>query len=535
MSKEITLFDYQEPLYVELIENSNVSRLLVQAECGWGKSVLIGKVANHFQNEGRVLILTHRIELLVQNYEWLENAGAIASGINTLRYDSKIIIGMVETVYSRLKKYGMDYLGPITTILCDEVHLDYFKKVYDMYNPKRLIGFTATPVTGKREYKSIDGVEYTRPLSMANEFDKLICGISAKKLIELGHLCQDYNIILKLPNMDKLKLSSSDPDGYTKASINDVYNNTASYSILYEAYQKYGLGKKTMIFNANSKINKGVYDYFIEKGINCKVYDSVNESDLNRTQIVEWFANTSDAVLINANIFLIGFNDKEVETILFNRATKSLTLYRQAAGRGARVTTKIYKDKFTFVDLGQNIEEHGTFSKEINWQEYFIQQEWKRKTVFDLLKTWECTFCGALNVIGEEECKICFMPKEDAVVVTNGKKEKIGEFEALSDMPLPKASSIINYTVALNKDQSFAFKLLEEKIMELFIHYNVSKSFYNNRKKEFHVRIKQIYVPIYFAIIKSKKIFGTHKKIDTQLAKMYSKLDKIYDVTLTRS
>lgn len=530
MSKEIVLFEHQQPLYEEVLNNSNISRLLVQAECGWGKSVLIGKLANHFQHEGRVLILTHRIELLLQNYEWLEKAGALSSIINTVRYDSRIIIGMVETVYSRIKKYGIKYLGDFDTILCDEVHLDYFKKVYDLYNPKRLIGFTATPLTNKRESKMVDGVEYTRALSMANEFEKLVCGVNTQKLIDLGYLCQDYNIVLKLPNMDKLKTSSTDPDGYTKVSINEVYNNTASYAILYEAYEKYGKGKKTMVFNANAKINKGVYDYFIDKSVNCKVYDSVNDSDLNRNEIVEWFASTTDGVLINANIFLIGFNDKEVETILFNRATKSLSLYRQAAGRAARVTNKIYKDKFTFVDLGQNIQEHGIFSKDIDWQEYFKPQEWKRKTILDLLKTWECTFCGALNVVGNEECEVCFMLKDDVVIVENGKKEKIGEFEAISEMPLPKASSIINYTESLNKDQSFAFKLLEEKIIELFVHYNVSKTFYNNRKEEFRVRIKQIYVPIYFAIIKSKKIFGTHKKLDTQLNKMYSKLDKMYKV-----
>jgi len=532
MANEIVLYDYQQPLYAEIIENQEETRLLVQAECGWGKSILIGKTANYFQSEGKVLILTHRIELLLQNHEWLDNPGVLSAGVNTIRYDSKIIIGMVETVYSRLKKYGIKYLGDVTTILCDEVHLDYFKKVWEMYNPKRLVGFTATPLTNKRESKMVDGVEYTRPLSMANDFNKLICGISAKKLIEIGVLCQDYNIVLRLPNIDKLKSSDSDSDGYTKASINDVYNNTASYTILYEAYQKYGANKKTIIFNANSKINKGVYDYFISMNVNCKVYDSVNESDLNRAEIVEWFSNTPDAVLINANIFLIGFNERAVETILFNRATKSLALYRQAAGRGARTTDKIYKDKFTFVDLGQNIQEHGTFGNEIDWQGYFQPQEWKRKTVVDLLKTWECTFCGSLNIVGNDECEICFMPKEDAVVIENGKKAKTGEFEAIGDMPLPRAKSIIDYTIAKGKDQNFAFKLLEEKIMDLFIHYNVSITFYNKKKIDFQTRIKQIYVPIYFAIIKSKEIHGAHKKIDTQLSKIYDKLDKLYNVNI---
>lgn len=522
---------YQQLLYDEILENLDVRRLLVQAECGFGKSILIGKLANNLQSSGRVLILTHRVELLIQNHEWLDNAGVLTSKFNTVRYDSKIVISMVETINARIKTYGIKYLGEFETILCDEAHLDYFKKVYDQYNPKRLIGFTATPMTNKRESKTVDGVEYTRPLSMANEYDKLLCGIGTQELVDLGYLNQDYNIVLTLPDIDKLKTSDSAPDGFTKASINEVYNNTASLDVLYKGYELYGKGKKTIVFNANSTINKSVYDHFIEKGVNCKMYDSVNESDLNRTEIVEWFDNTPDAVLINANIFLIGFNVPDIETILFNRATKSLALYLQATGRGARITNKIYKDKFTLVDLGQNILEHGTFSQKRNWQDYFIPAEWKRKVAIDLLKTWECLSCGALNIIGEEFCCICGEPKIDASIIENGKKQKTGEFEALTDMPLPKAKSIIDYTIAKGEGSNFAFKLLEQRIVELFIHYNVTKTFYENRRLDFHIRIKQIYVPIYFAIIKSDRIQGARKTLNGQLTRVYSKIDKFYHVS----
>mgnify|MGYP006384612611 CR=1 FL=1 len=116
------------------------------------------------------------------------------------------------------------------------------------------------------------------------------------------------------------------------------------------------------------------------------------------------------------------------------------------------------------------------------------------------------------------------------IVVENGKKQKTGEFEALTDMPLPKAKNIIDYTIAQGKDSNFAFKLLEQRIIDLFIHYNVTRTFYEKRRADFHTRIKQIYLPIYFAIIKSDKIIGAHKKIETQLTKLYSKIDKLYRI-----
>ena len=532
MNEKIILRDYQDNLYTEIIDNLNnesIKKLLVQAPCGAGKSIIIGKLANDLSRYGRVLILTHRIELLLQNHEWLNKAGALTSKVNTIRYDSQIIISMVETINSRIKKYGINYLGKFDYIICDEAHLDYFKKVYSQYDYKKLIGLTGTPLTNKRELKTIDGVEYARPLSMSSEYDMLVGNITEAHLISEGYLCADYNITLTLPDIDKLKISESDPDGYTKKSINEVYNNTASFEILYEAYVKYGSNKKTIIFNANSTINLAVYEYFFKLGVDCKLYDSVNDKELTRDQTVKWFEDTPGAVLINANVFTTGFNVPDVETILFNRATKSLSLYLQAIGRGARTTTNIYKDKFTVVDLGQNIVNHGTFSTVRDWQQYFKEAEWKRKIQVDLLKTWDCTYCGAINIMGEEYCSECLEQKALIIKVENGKKEKIGELQELADMPLPKAKTIINYTKANNENSSFAFKILEEKIVELFLHYKVEKSFYLKKKVEFEARIKQIYTPIYFAIIKNKEIQGPRKTLDTQIKKVHDRLNKIYN------
>lgn len=56
-----------------------------------------------------------------------------------------------------------------------------------------------------------------------------------------------------------------------------------------------------------------------------------------------------------------------------------------------------------------------------------------------LLKTWECTFCLAINVIGDEECCVCFMPKEDVVVFGPVRKALVPVNLPLTDMPLLKS------------------------------------------------------------------------------------------------
>lgn len=545
--KEINLYDYQQDLYDKIIHKlfkENVKKLCGVLPTGGGKSVVIGKLANTLP--GRTLILTHRIEILNQNSEWIDNVGLLASDINTMRYDNKVIIAMVQTLNARIKKYGIDYIGQIDNIILDEVQILIFEKVFKKYNFKRLVGLTATPVLNKRKETNIDGVEYTEPFTLSEIFDDIVQGPDTQDLIDKGKLVQDYNIVLQLPDFDKLKESDSSPDGYTKQSLNEVYSNTASLDVLWKGYEKYGKGKKTLIFNASNKINKFVYKLFKEKGTNCMMFDSSSSAEINkktgkkwtRKEVIQWYKNTPDAILINTNVFTTGFNDKEVECILMNRATKSLSLFIQIAGRGSRITDKIYKDKFTYVDLGQNIHNHGHWSLRRNWEDYFWPHGRKPKRVIDLLATWECSSCQSLNFIGIESCEFCGEPKVDVKVNGKQKKFKEGEFIEITEMPPPRARTIIDYTIAKGEDGNFAFKLLDRKIVDLFIHYNITKEFYlkardhyikdNVMKDGFITRIRKIYTPIYFAIMKSD-LKGKNRKLETQIEKVIEKVEKLYE------
>jgi superfamily II DNA or RNA helicase len=53
--------------------------------------------------------------------------------------------------------------------------------------------------------------------------------------------------------------------------------------------------------------------------------------------------------LTSVGILTTGFDEPTVDTIILNRATKSLTLY-QMIGRGSRKLPN--KDMFTVIDLG---------------------------------------------------------------------------------------------------------------------------------------------------------------------------------------
>jgi type I site-specific restriction endonuclease len=62
-----------------------------------------------------------------------------------------------------------------------------------------------------------------------------------------------------------------------------------------------------------------------------------------------------------------------VESIILNRATKSLTLYFQMIGRGSRVIPG--KKEFTVIDLGNNLSRFGLWEESIDWDYIFRHPE----------------------------------------------------------------------------------------------------------------------------------------------------------------
>jgi len=545
----ITLRDYQDPFFHDIIKGlEKYDKLCAYLPTGGGKSVVIGKLATTLP--GRTLILTHRVEILLQNSQWLKQgeAGALMSGFDTLRYDNKIVIAMVQTLDARIKNYGIDYIGKFNNIILDEAHILIYEKVFKKYDYQKLIGFTGSPIVyGKNLTFEIDGVEYTQPYCLDQMFDHLVVGPDVPDLININRLTPDYTITLKLPDFDKLRESKSNPDGYTSKSLNEVYENTVSLDILDKALNQYANGKKTIIFNATNKVSKFVFDHLKQKGCNVKLYDTSSNTEINpatgkkwkRDEIVEWFRNERDAILVNTNVFTTGFDVDDIEVVVVNRATKSLALWIQMVGRGSRVTEKIYKDKFTVIDLGQNIHEHGLWSKRRDWQDLFKSPPPRLKNKRDLLSTWECDWCGSLNIVGDLICNYCNVEKTIASKETKTKKLKDGELEIIQDMDPPRGNQIVSYCERNDKDTGFAFKLLRNKILELFIHYQISDDFYRRRKKDSHnssggirkgfdSRIEEIFRPCYFAIVSKKnKLKGKkRRKFDTELERIIKAVDK---------
>ena len=529
----IKLRDYQQTDYDKIIEQINLGTkgILLSAATGYGKSVIISHLANEY--EGRVLVLTHRAELANQNSQLIEDFAFLNARTkkNIPLLDAKVVVCSAQTIIRRLEKYGEDYAGKFDLILIDEANLDYFKKVYDLIPHKHRLGLTATPIMAKKETKTVDGVEFVRQKTLAEEYDVLIQGISEQELIDMGFLTQDFCIQLTPPNLDKLIESNANPDGFTSKSLTEVFGSSSSIATVLEGYEKFCLGKKTLIFSPTTKVSLSTYDAFLKQGLNVKMFDSVNKQDLNRKEVVEWFKNTPDAILINVSIFGVGFSVNDLECIIYNKSTKSLQMFLQNLGRGSRIHP--LKDRFLVLDLGLNFQRLGKWSDNRNWQQHFKPQVWKRKQASDLLQTWECHNCGNYNTKGELYdqdldqiiCPNCKTPK--APTPKNTKTIK-GKFIILDKPATPSSKQIIDYILRTNGDANDAFKLTRNKLLDLFTLHQITPAFYHANRTRLQARTTQLFRPIYFAIISNPTLQGKNRRLETEVNRLLEAIDDLF-------
>jgi hypothetical protein len=276
---------------------------------------------------------------------------------------------MVESAYKRLHLFEN-----IGMVICDEVHIGNFTKVIDHFKEQYIIGFTATPLAAKK----------TNPLR--NYFSDIVCGIDIPELIEQGFLCPEQTYSAdNIVERAKLKMKAGDFD---QAQMGAMYKEPKYIDSTINAYKQHSLGRKTIIFNCNVEHSQAVNLAFQAQGFNSRHLDATSA---DREEILQWFANTPDAILNNIGIATTGFDQPDIETVIVNKATASMPLWLQMCGRGARPHP--VKLTFTIIDLGGNCLTHGSWASPRNWHSIFHNP---KKAGNGVAPVKECPKCQAL-------------------------------------------------------------------------------------------------------------------------------------------
>lgn len=368
---DITPYSYQQEILDRLEAERTVRghfRNLVVAATGTGKTVISALDYKRFrkQNLGkpcRLLFVAHREEILKQSlYTFravLKDANFGELFVGTYKPDN------IDNLFISVQTFNSQNFTEKTTpdfydyIIVDEFHhaaAPTYQKLLDYYQPKILLGLTATPE--RMDGKSI--------LPYFN--NRIAAEIRLPEAIDRKLLCPfQYFGVTDTVNLDTLKWSAG---GYDKGELSRIYTLSGAMAnrradLVVSALLKYvtdiddvkGLGFCVSVDHAEFMCR-----YFNEHNI-PSIFLTGNSSDEERKTAKQRLVTGEVRFIFVVDIYNEGVDIPEVNTVLFLRPTESLTIFLQQLGRGLRLSEN--KECLTVLDF------IGQANKKYNFEDKF--------------------------------------------------------------------------------------------------------------------------------------------------------------------
>lgn len=346
------LRSYQLEIVDKILSNPKSSDL-IQLATGGGKTVIAGQICNTFLSKGKkVLFLAHREELISQPKEKLFSQFGIDSSIIMAKHKSDLEtpmqIASVQTFNRRLN------FEP-NVIIIDEAHHSTaatYQRVIKAYPNAKLIGLTATPyrLSGK---------------GFKDTFQNLITSRTVKQLENEGFLvpAKCYSYPIGHDKLSRIKITGGD---YNEQELEELMLDRVLIEDIVVSYEAHAKGKKMIVFASTVSHSKAICQRLNEMGIKSLHVDANSK---NRSEIINEFRYGQFNVLCNVGIATEGVDIPEIKAVCLARPTKSLALYLQMAGRGARPFDS--KSEYLLLDHSDNFFHHGAPNKEHEWERFF--------------------------------------------------------------------------------------------------------------------------------------------------------------------
>ena len=335
---------------------------LVVAATGTGKTVIAAFDYKSFceknpSGKNRLIFIAHREEILVQAIETFRavlkdyNFGSLYVGKN--KPDSMDHLFISIQTFNSQKFYEKTPEDFYDFIVLDETHhasAESYQPLFSHYKPKVFLGLTATP-------ERSDGI------SVERYFDNHISAeIRLPEAIEMKLLSPfQYFGITDSVDLKNIiwKRGSYDDNELDRLYVSDVRSAGQRASLIVASVRKYiadmehtkGLGFCVSIEHA-----KFMAESFNRAGISSRYLTSFSPDDL-RKNAKEMLRTGEIKFIFVVDIYNEGVDIPEVNTVLFLRPTKSLTVFIQQLGRGLRLSPG--KDCLTVLDfIGQANEKY---------------------------------------------------------------------------------------------------------------------------------------------------------------------------------
>ena len=425
-------FIFQSEILEKLDVERNVHRRfknLVVAATGTGKTVISAFDYKRFKKENassKLLFLAHREEILKQacsTYRGIlkdNNFGELwVGGIKPNSFE--FLFASIQTVNNRLEELGLapDYFDFIVIDECHHLTASSYRKVLKYFQPKVLLGLTATP-------ERMDGGDIQEDFH-----NRIAAEIRLPEALNKGLLCpfQYFGI------SDSIDLTSVawERGKYVHAELTKVYTtNDRRVGEVISSLNKYTKDineLRALGFCVSIDHAKYMAEKFALAGLKADYLTSVNTQ--HRQAIRKQLQQKQINFLFVVDIFNEGVDIPEIDTVLFLRPTESLTIFLQQLGRGLRLAED--KECLTVLDFVGNVR-----------PEYNFENKFRAligKTPTPVYKEIEDNFPHlplGCSVVLERKAKEVILDNIRKATLLNRNKliQKIKTFEHESDAPL---------------------------------------------------------------------------------------------------
>ena len=314
---------------IQLHLDRGVNKQLVVLPTGSGKTVIFSNIPQTIKDSLPMLVLAHRGELLNQAKEKILWSNPhldvqIEKAENTAEL-CDVVVASVPTLgradSERIKKYPKNYFK---TIIVDEAHhaaAETYRRILDYFQPKFLLGVTATP-------QRSDSVRLT------DVFDEITYYKTIQDLIKEGYLCRLIGYRIQT-DTDISEVETSHGD-YTASQLEETINTPLRNAIVVKAYLEFAPQQKAVVFASGIRHAADLAASFAQKQISVRVVIG-STPDEERAQILADFTSGKVRVIVNVGVLTEGFDEPSIGAIILARPTRSTLLYTQIVGRGTRI------------------------------------------------------------------------------------------------------------------------------------------------------------------------------------------------------
>ena len=270
------------------------------------------------------LFIAHRLELLDQAVNRFRQLWPEVRTERLADYEddagADVLVASIQGLYQNLERFGPDRFG---YIIIDEAHhaaADSYRQVISYFQPRFLLGLTATPERHDQE-------------SIMEIFQHEAHRLDLKTAVEIGELVPIRCVRVKT-NIDFSRVRFNGIK-YNLQDLDEKIHLPERNRLIVETWLTHAPDQKTVVFCASVDHAREVAELFRDHGVPARAVDGRMKRDERETVLQDYHEGTI-RVLCACDILNEGWDSPETSVLFMARPTLSRVIYLQQLGRGTR-------------------------------------------------------------------------------------------------------------------------------------------------------------------------------------------------------